>query len=89
MNIFETEPDYFYSLIFIGLILAECLILYLQSKLGGLFFIPKIYRPGFYDYYKTIQQIKIFRTDIESVRNKIIQILKTLNKYSSVNVLFA
>ena len=66
-NIFETEPDYIYSLIFVGIILFECSMLYLQSKFGGLFFIPKVLRPGFFDYYKTYDQIKKFKSDIDTV----------------------
>jgi hypothetical protein len=44
----------------------EIIIVLLQGKLGGVFFIPKKWRKGYYNYYKTFNDVKILNNDIES-----------------------
>ena len=56
-NIFEAEPDMYFSTIAILSILIEIIVLLLQAKYGGKFFIPKRFRKGYFNYYRTFEEI--------------------------------
>jgi hypothetical protein len=73
-NYFETEPDYFFSYLLITIYFIQIVVLLLQSKFGGLFFIPKNWRPGYFNYYKSIEQIKLEIKDLEAVKLKLYRI---------------
>jgi len=73
-NVFEASPDYIYSTFILLVLALEMLILKLQAKYGPRFFIPKSFRKGFYNYYRSLDEIKGIRkeNDIETVCNIII-----------------
>jgi hypothetical protein len=57
-----------FSITAIIVIFVEIIIMLLQSKYGGMFFIPKKYRKGYYNYFRSYEEIKKIKVDIESVR---------------------
>lgn len=67
-NIFESEPDINFSLLCLFTILIQIAILRLQGIYGSMFFIPKICRKGYFNYYKTLNEVKLEKEDIENVK---------------------
>ena len=79
-NILLSQPKYFLVLnVFIALFL-ELLILFLQQYFGNKFFIPKKFRKGYYNYYKTLKEIEeIFTNNKDKNINKTIEEIENLN----------
>ena len=72
-NFLNSKPNYTFCYITLITILFEVLIMYLQRILGNKFFIPKKYRKGYYNYYKTINEIeqKFNNDNINNFQNEI------------------
>lgn len=62
-NIIESKPNYVFSFWGIGTIVFEIFVLFLQAKYGGLFIVPRRCRKGYYNYYKSIDEI--IKADID------------------------
>lgn len=65
-NIFEAEPHTLMAIIGLISIFTQIVFLFLQMSFGGLFFIPKSCRKGYYNYFRTIEDIKSFKSDFET-----------------------
>ena len=57
-NILNSKPNNTFCCLTLITILIEVLLLYLQRIIGNKFFIPKKFRKGYYNYYKTINEIE-------------------------------
>lgn len=58
VNIQEFEPYYTTCLISIGLIIIQIIIFRMQETIGPRFFIPDIFLPPKYDYFRSIDILK-------------------------------
>lgn len=58
----------------------EIIVLLLQHKYGGNFFIPKSMRKSYYNYYKTIEEVKKIKTDLANV-NYFFKLVSLLNLF--------
>ena len=79
-NILLSQPKYFLVLNVFIVLFLELLILFLQQYFGNKFFIPKKFRKGYYNYYKTLKEIEeIFINHKDKNINKTIEEIENLN----------
>ncbi len=79
-NILLSQPKYFLVLNVFIVLFLELLILFLQQYFGNKFFIPKKFRKGYYNYYKTLKEIEeIFTNNKDKNINKTIEEIENLN----------
>lgn len=67
-NLFDVKPNSFYSNLLIVILTIQSLILLSQDWFGPFFFIPKTWRKGYFNYYKSIVELKgtLLARDLES-----------------------
>ena len=79
-NILLSQPKYFLVFNVFIVLFLELLILFLQQYFGNKFFIPKKFRKGYYNYYKTLKEIEeIFTNNKDKNINKTIEEIENLN----------
>jgi hypothetical protein len=54
-NYLKIKPFVWLATLLSALMVLEMLLLYLQSKYGAIFFIPKFMRPGHYNYSRKLR----------------------------------
>jgi hypothetical protein len=79
-NILLSQPKYKLVLYILLVIFFELLTLFLQQFFGNKFFIPKKWRKGYYNYYKTLKEIEeIFSNNNDKNLNKTIDEIENMN----------